>query len=70
MSSRETRVNDRLYFYIIHNDVTIGSLTTVINQLTVTKANIKHKIALLQRFDDDESYRAVTVWDSTYSPNN
>ncbi|KRY22529.1 hypothetical protein T12_14295, partial [Trichinella patagoniensis] len=66
MSSRETCVNDRLYSYIIHNDATIGSLTTVVNQLTLTKANIKHKTALLQRFDDDESYRAVTIWDNNY----
>ncbi|KRY30983.1 hypothetical protein T01_11264 [Trichinella spiralis] len=42
MSSRETCVNDRLYSYIIHNDVTIRSLTTVVNQLTLTKANVEN----------------------------
>ncbi|KRZ79708.1 hypothetical protein T10_888 [Trichinella papuae] len=69
MNSRETHVNDRLYSYITHTDVTIGNLTTAVNQLTLTKANIKHKRVRLQRFDDDESYRAITVWDSIYSPN-
>ncbi|KRZ30515.1 hypothetical protein T4B_2936 [Trichinella pseudospiralis] len=31
ISSRETHVNDRLYSYISHTDVTIGSLTTAVN---------------------------------------
>ncbi|XP_003376552.1 hypothetical protein Tsp_00736 [Trichinella spiralis] len=52
MSSRETCVNDRLYSYIIHNDVTIRSLTTVVNQLTLTKA----KDLMMMKVTDPSQY--------------
>ncbi|KRY92710.1 hypothetical protein T4D_10699 [Trichinella pseudospiralis] len=64
------RISETSYQFT-HTDVTIGSLTTAVNPTDSDESKvISHKRVHLQRFDDDEIYKAITVYDTLKTMNN